>query len=76
MGDQELTNSLRKLRFDNGEMSQQELADRVGVTRQTIIALEGNKYAPSLLLAMRIARVFDVAVEDVFQFSTNGSGKR
>jgi putative transcriptional regulator len=67
--DETLNNHIRRLRFENGEMSQQELADRVGVTRQTIIALEGSKYAPSLLLAMRIARVFDVGVEDVFQFA-------
>jgi putative transcriptional regulator len=67
--DDTLNNHIRRLRFENGEMSQQELADRVGVTRQTIIALEGSKYAPSLLLAMRIARVFDVGVEDVFQFA-------
>ena len=71
-----LNNQIRRLRFDNGEMSQQELADRVGVTRQTIIALEGNKYAPSLLLAIRIARVFDVGVEDVFQFANANGVKR
>lgn len=70
-----LTNSIRRLRFDNGEMSQQELAERVGVTRQTIIALEASKYAPSLLLALRIARVFDVNVEDVFHLD-NGSMKK
>jgi putative transcriptional regulator len=67
-----LNNQIRRLRFEHGEMSQQELADHVGVTRQTIIALEANKYAPSLLLAIKIARVFDVGVEDVFQYSTNG----
>jgi len=74
--DDTLDNQIRRLRFDNGEMSQQELADRVGVTRQTIIALEGNKYGPSLLLAMRIARVFDVPVESVFRFSNGSPGKR
>jgi putative transcriptional regulator len=63
-----LTNNLRRLRFDNGEMTQQALADRVGVTRQTIIALESGKYAPSLMLALRIARVFDVNVEAVFVY--------
>ena len=67
-----LTNNLRRLRFDNGEMTQQALADRVGVTRQTIIALESGKYAPSLMLALRIARVFDLNVEQVFEYS-NGS---
>ena len=67
MGRTELTNRIRRLRFDHGEMTQQELANRVGVTRQTIIALEAGKYAPSLPLAFRIARVFNVRVEDVFQ---------
>ena len=69
-----LTNNLRRLRFDNGEMTQQSLADRVGVTRQTIIALESSKYAPSLMLALRIARVFDVNVEQVFEYS-NGKDR-
>ena len=62
-----LTNRIRRFRFEHSEMTQQELASRVGVTRQTIIALEAGKYVPSLLLALRIARVFDVHVEDVFQ---------
>ena len=61
-----LKNRIRRLRFDNGEMTQQELAEKVGVTRQTIIALEANRYVPSLLLAMRLAKVFGVRVEDVF----------
>jgi len=56
------------LRFDHDEMTQQALAERVGVTRQTIIALEADRYAPSLLLAFRIARAFDVPVEEVFQY--------
>jgi putative transcriptional regulator len=60
-------NSIRRLRFERGEMTQQDLAMRVGVTRQTIIALEAGRYAPSLPLAIRIARVFGVGVEDVFQ---------
>jgi putative transcriptional regulator len=63
-----LANRIRRLRFDNGEMTQQALAERVGVTRQTIIALEGGKYAPSLLLAFRLAAAFGVRVEDVFQY--------
>lgn len=63
-----LENQIRRHRFDHGEMTQQQLAERVGVTRQTIIALEGGKYAPSLLLAFRIARAFGVGVEDVFQY--------
>ena len=63
-----LENRIRRFRFDRGEMTQQQLAERVGVTRQTIIALEAGKYAPSLLLAFRIARAFGAGVEDVFQY--------
>lgn len=63
-----LRNQIRRLRFDHEEMTQQTLAERVGVTRQTIIALEANQYAPSLLLAFRIARTFRVTVEQVFQY--------
>lgn len=63
-----ITNEVRALRFHHGEMTQQELADRVGVTRQTINAIEGNKYSPSLEVAFRIARVFDVPLERVFQY--------
>ncbi len=61
-----VTNSIRRLRFDADEMTQEALAKKVGVTRQTIIALEADKYVPSLLLAMRIARVFGKRVEEVF----------
>ncbi len=57
---------IRRLRFDRDEMTQEELAHRVGVTRQTIIALEAKRYVPSLVLAMRIARVFGKSVEEVF----------
>ena len=64
----EITNCIRRLRFDHGEMTQEELARRVGVTRQTIIALEAGKYTPSLGLAFRIARSFNRGIEDVFQF--------
>ena len=63
-----LRNRIRRLRFDHGEMTQQELAALVKVTRQTVIALEANQYAPSLLLALRIASVFGVPVEQVFQY--------
>jgi putative transcriptional regulator len=63
-----LANTIRTLRFQHGEMTQQDLADRVGVTRQTINAMEGNKYSPSLEVAFRIARVFDVPLEQVFQY--------
>jgi putative transcriptional regulator len=65
---EKLTNRIRRLRFDHGEMTQQELAERAGVTRQTIIALEAGKYVPSLLLAFRLAAAFGVRVEDVFQY--------
>jgi putative transcriptional regulator len=65
-----ITNTIRKCRFDLGEMTQEQLAQKVGVTRQTIIALEAGKYLPSLLLAIRIARVFDKNVEEVFQIGT------
>jgi len=61
-------NKIRRFRFDNDEMTQEELANRVGVARQTIIALEARKYVPSLALAFRIARAFGVTVEDVFQY--------
>lgn len=60
------TNEIRRLRFESGEMTQEELALKVGVTRQTIIALEAGKYLPSLLLAVKIARVFSKSVEEVF----------
>lgn len=62
----EIANNIRQLRFQQGEMTQQALADRVGCTRQTIIVLEQGRYVPSLLMALRIARVFGVKVEDVF----------
>ncbi|MGC9454882.1 MAG: helix-turn-helix transcriptional regulator [Phycisphaerae bacterium] len=64
----EITNSIRRLRFDHGEMTQEELAQRAGCTRQTIIALEAGKYTPSLALAFRISRSFGCRVEDVFTF--------
>jgi putative transcriptional regulator len=63
-----ITNCIRRLRFDHDEMTQQELGNRAGVTRQTIIALEAGKYTPSLVLAFRIARAFNKRVEDVFQY--------
>jgi len=63
----EIENRIRRLRFDNDEMTQQELADRAGCTRQTIIALEQGKYVPSIALAFQIARAFGVALENVFQ---------
>ncbi len=63
-----VSNRIRRLRFDHGEMTQEELANKAGCTRQTIIAIEAGKYVPSLTLAFRIARVFGVNVEDVFQY--------
>ena len=63
-----ITNRIRRLRFDHGEMTQEELAVKAGCTRQTIIALEQGKYVPSLELAFRISRTFGVALEDVFQY--------
>jgi putative transcriptional regulator len=64
-----VTNSIRSLRFTNGEMTQADLADRVGVTRQTIIAIEQGRYSPSLEMAFQIARVFRVPLDEVFQHS-------
>ena len=68
MGNEQITNRVRRLRFDNGEMTQQQLADRVGVTRQTIIAIEAGKYSPSLPLAFKLARAFRVPIEEIFQY--------
>lgn len=67
-----LDNQLRRLRFEHGEMTQDALARKVGITRQTIVALEGGRYAPSLELAMRIADVFGRRVDEVFYWR-NGS---
>ena len=64
-----IQNAIRRLRFERGEMTQQALADACWVTRQTIIALEAGRYAPSLELAFRISRAFGVRVEDVFRWS-------
>jgi putative transcriptional regulator len=63
---------VRKLRFLNGEMTQEDLAERVGVSRQTIVAIEKGDYNPSVLLALRIARVFGVPVEQVFFLVKDG----
>ena len=68
MTENKIKNQIRRFRFDNGEMTQQQLANKVGVTRQTIIALEACKYAPSLLLAFKIAHAFGVSVETIFQY--------
>ncbi len=63
-----VTNRIRRLRFDHGEMTQQQLANKVGCTRQTIIALEQRKYVPSITLAFQIARAFGVSLDEVFQY--------
>ncbi len=63
-----VTNSIRTLRFANGEMTQAELADKVGVTRQTVIAIEQGRYSPSLEMAFQIASVFGVPLDEVFQY--------
>jgi putative transcriptional regulator len=63
-----VTNQIRTLRFSAGQMTQGELADRIGVTRQTLNAIEQGKYSPSLEVAFRIARVFAVPLEQVFQY--------
>ena len=64
-----ITNSIRKLRFNANEMTQQELAAKTGVTRQTIVAIENGKYFPTLELAFRIARLFNTPLEEVFSFN-------
>lgn len=63
-----VSNEIRALRFARGEMTQAELAERIGVTRQTVIAIEQGRYSPSLELAFKIARVFRVGLDDVFQY--------
>ena len=73
MANNEVKNNIRRLRFENGEMTQQQLADAAGVTRQTILAIEAGKYAPSLTLAFRIARTFKARIEDVFQYEGEDS---
>lgn len=66
MAKSRIRSHIRRLRFEHDEMTQKELAEKVGVTRQTIIAMEKGKYSPSLELAFRIAHVFDAKVDDVF----------
>ena len=63
-----VTNSIRSLRFARGEMTQADLAQRIGVTRQTVIAIEQGRYSPSLEVAFQISRVFGVPLDDVFQY--------
>lgn len=71
-----VTNDIRRLRFEHGELTQAELAKRVGVTRQTIIAIEQGRYSPTLEMAFQIARVFEVALEQVFQYPDAGPAPR
>lgn len=66
-----VTNEIRRLRFACDEMTQAQLAERVGVTRQTIIAIEQGRYSPSLEMAFQIAHVFGVPLDDVFQYPSN-----
>jgi putative transcriptional regulator len=69
-----VTNQIRRLRFEAGEMTQAELAQRVGVTRQTIIAIEQGRYSPSLEMAFQIAHAFDVTLDDVFRYEPPEGG--
>lgn len=72
--DETIHNEVRRLRFDSGEMTQEQLARRVGVSRQTIIAIEKGSYNPSVALALRIARAFGARVEDVFRLEDGEEG--
>ncbi len=73
MADCVITNNIRKLRFFANEMTQQELAEKVGASRQTIIAVEAGKYSPSLELAFRIAQAFEVKIGEVFDYVIKGN---
>ena len=72
----DITNNIRRLRFFANEMTQQELAEKAGVSRQTIIAIEAGKYSPSLEMAFRIADAFDVKIGEVFDYSVIGESKK
>ncbi len=71
-----ISNTIRRLRFDHGEMTQQQLADAIGMTRQTVAAIEQNKYSPSLEAAFRIAEVFGVGIGEVFQWKADAKQDR
>ncbi len=75
MGEYQINNNIRKLRFFQNEMTQQQLAEKAGVTRQTIIAIEQGKYSPSLELAFRIALVFGVPLNEVFSYDPETDSK-
>ena len=68
MTERVITNSIRTLRFLNNEMTQKQLAEAIGVTRQTVMAIEANKYSPSLEVAFKVAEVFSLPLEEVFQY--------
>ncbi|HIG28552.1 MAG TPA: transcriptional regulator [Verrucomicrobiales bacterium] len=70
MAGNHIQNNIRRQRFMMNEMTQQALAERVGVTRQTVMAIEGGKYSPSLEVAFRIAEVFEIPLEEVFQYQS------
>ena len=72
MAKAEISNSIRRLRFDHDEMTQQQLAEHAGCTRQTIVLLEQGRYVPSLALAFRIAHTFDLTVDEVFEYEGDG----
>ena len=69
-----VTNRIRALRFEHGEMTQAELARRIGATRQTVIAIEQGRYSPTLEMAFQIAGVFGVPLDDVFQYPSQENG--
>ncbi len=75
MAESHISNNIRTLRFFNNEMTQKDLAEKVGVTRQTIVAIESAKYSPSLELAFRIARVFNLPLEEVFSYDAQDESK-
>jgi len=75
MAKSRIHNRIRRLRFDHDEMTQEELANRAGCTRQTIIALEQGKYVPSIELAFRISKVFGVTLDEVFQYEAESGHK-
>lgn len=76
MAKKSIQNNIRRLRFDADEMTQQDLADKVGVSRQTIVAIEKGNYSPSLELAFKIAVVFHKSLEEVFSYGQEGNLKK
>jgi len=76
MGKSRVSNIIRRLRFDHNEMTQKDLAEAIGVTRQTVVAIENAKYSPTLELAFQIALVFDKPLEEVFSFTPLKAGEK